>query len=226
MKKLLLGLFLLAGIMSPASAQFGLPSLGGSKPAAGGGNIDELIAKFNAQNILISSATANSLEQIIAALGDKQSIAEEKEKYENIQKITDTGEKAKQEGTLIEDAAGKAQKLLDSSDAQEKMKNLSPQMQQKVAKAIFNVGVAGFQIPGMLETGKKALEIAASNPLQHGAKVLSAKDAVVLFTKALPKMVQIGSSGFKLLQDVKIKADSPSASAELQSTKDDPFAGK
>jgi hypothetical protein len=197
--------------------------LGGSKPS-GGADVGELVTKFNAQNALISSAVANSLEQIIAALGDKTLIATEKEKYEAIQKVTDPQEKAKQEGTLIKEAAGEAQKLLDSKDAQEKMKNLAPQMQQKVAKAIFNVGVAALQVPGMLDTGKKAIEAVGSNPMQI-SKVIPIKDGVALFADALPKMVQIGSSGVKLLQDVKVKAETPSASATLQPSSDSPFGG-
>lgn len=214
---------MLVGIATNASAQFGLPSLGGSKPS-GGADVGELVTKFNAQNALISSAVANSLEQIIAALGDKTLIATEKEKYEAIQKVTDPQEKAKQEGTLIKEAAGEAQKLLDSKDAQEKMKNLAPQMQQKVAKAIFNVGVAALQVPGMLDTGKKAIEAVGSNPMQI-SKVIPIKDGVALFADALPKMVQIGSSGVKLLQDVKVKAETPSASATLQPSSDSPFGG-
>jgi hypothetical protein len=223
MKKFLTGLCMLVGIATNASAQFGLPSLGGSKPS-GGADVGELVTKFNAQNALISSAVANSLEQIIAALGDKTLIATEKEKYEAIQKVTDPQEKAKQEGTLIKEAAGEAQKLLDSKDAQEKMKNLAPQMQQKVAKAIFNVGVAALQVPGMLDTGKKAIEAVGSNPMQI-SKVIPIKDGVALFADALPKMVQIGSSGVKLLQDVKVKAETPSASATLQPSSDSPFGG-
>lgn len=221
MKKILLGLCLLAGIATNASAQFGLPSIGGAK-SSGGADVGELVTKFNAQNALISAAVANSLEQIIAALGDKTTIAAEKEKYEAIQKTTDPQEKAKKEGTLIKEAAGEAQKLLDSNDAQEKMKNLSPEMQQKVAKAIVNVAIAGFQVPGMLDTGKKAVEAVGSNPLQIG-KVLPIKDGVTLFADALPKMIKIGSSGMKLLQDVKIKADTPSATSTLQASSDSPF---
>ena len=223
MKKVLLSLCLLAGVATNASAQFGLPGgFGGGSKAGAGEDTGALVAKFNAQNYLISATVAQSLEQIIASLADKETIAAEKERYENIQKITDPQEKAKQEGTLIKEAGVEAQKALDSKEAQERMKNLSPEMQKKVAKAILNVGIAALQIPGMLETGKQTIQSVASNPLQVG-KVAPVKEGVSLFVEALPKIAKIGTSGFKLLQDVKIKAEAPSATATLQPSNESPF---
>ena len=223
MKKVILSLCLFAGVATTASAQFGLPAgLGGGSKSGAGQDTGALVEKFNAQNYLISKTVAQSLEQIIAALADKEVIAAEKERYEAIQKITDPQEKAKQEGTLIKEASAEAQKAMDSNAAQERMKNLSPEMQKKVAKAILNVGIAALQIPGMIDTGKQTIQSVASNPLQIG-KVAPVKDGVALFVDVLPKMVKIGSSGVKLLQDVKIKAEAPSATATLQPSNESPF---
>jgi hypothetical protein len=225
MKKLICILCIFCGIATSASAQFSLPGgLGGGKSSGGGEDVGVLVEKFNTQNFLISKVVAFSLEQIIGALGDKETIAQERAKYESIEKETNPQEKAKKEGQLIKDSAAQAQKLLDSNESKEKIKNMSPEMQKKVSKAILSVGIAGLQIPGMIDTGKKAIEAAGSNPMQL-PKVLPLKDGVAVFIDTLPKIVKIASTGFSLLKDVKVKADSPTADAKLSApdTNESPF---
>jgi hypothetical protein len=223
MKKIILSLFLVAGFSGHANAQFGLPSLGGSK-SAGGEDAGVLIAKFNAQNYLISSAVSYSMEQIIAAMGDKELIAKEKERFENIQKTTDPQEKAKKEGALIKETAVEVQKILDASDAKQKMQNLSPEMQQKVVKSFITVLAAGFQVPGMIDTGKKAIQSVGNNPMQL-PKILPIKDGITMFVESFPKALTIAQTGFKLAQDVKIKAEAPTANTEIKDSKENPFSG-
>ena len=221
MKKILLSISLIVSLVGTANAQFSLPGLGGSK-SSGGEDAGALIAKFTAQNYLISSAVSYSLEQIIAAMGDKELIAKEKERYENIQKITDPQEKAKQEGILIKEAAVEAQKIIEASDAKQKMQNLSPEMQQKVVKSFITVLAAGFQVPSMIDTGKKAIQSVGNNPMQL-PKIIPIKDGITMFLDSFPKALMIAQTGFKLAQDVKIKAEAPTANTEVKDSKVNPF---
>jgi hypothetical protein len=220
MKKILLNLCITFGVISTAHAQFGLPSLGGGGSKSGGENLGQIVDEFYNKNKIISTGVANSLEQIVGALGDKTDIATEKAKYESYSKTTDPQEKGKQEGTIIKEAGAVAQKLLDSADAKDKMAKLSPEMQKKVVSAILNIANAGLQIPSMLQTGKKGIDSLMANPSAalslSQEKVNSVKNGVSLFTDALPKIVKVGKTGLDLLKDVKVEAGNPSADTPVK----------
>jgi hypothetical protein len=168
--------------------------------------------------LVIREATAYSLMQIVAALGDKTQVATIKASTDSLAKTTDAKEKDSIEGTVIKEQTAVAKQLLDSKEGKERMEKLAPEIQKKVANSILSVGIAALKIPGMLETGKKAIEAAASNPMQ-AAKVLPVKDGVSLFADTLPKMVEIGKVGFQMLSDVKVQAGTPTVEAKLTTDK-------
>lgn len=216
MKRQFLALMLTLGVAGAANAQFG--GLGGLGKSGGGGDVGALIDKFNADNALIREATAYSLLQIVAALGDKTQVATIKASNDSLTKTTDAKEKGSIEGTVIKEQTAVAKQLLESQEGKDRMQKLAPEMQQKVAKSILAVATAALKIPGMLDTGKKAIEGGMSNPLQ-ATKLLPIKDGVTMFAETLPKMVDIGKVGFQMLRDVKVEAGNPSADAKLTADK-------
>jgi len=216
MKRKFLTLMLSLGLLGTAQAQFGtLGGMMGGGKSSGGGDVGALVDEFNRDSGLIQTAVANSLTQIIAALGDKEQIAIVKAKNESLSKTTDTKEIGSIQGSVIKEQSAVAQQLLESASAKEKMDKLAPEMQKKVSLSILNVGIAGLKIPPMLDKGKKAIEGVGSNPMMF-SKIVPIKDGVSLFSDTLPKMTQIASVGFKLMKDVKVDAGTPTASAKME----------
>lgn len=216
MKREFLTLVLSLGVLGTAHAQFGALGgmLGGSK-SSGGGDVSALVDEFNRDSGLIQTAVANSLTQIIAALGDKEQIAVVKAKNDSLSKTTDAKEIGSIQGSVIKEQSVVAQQLLDSASAKEKMEKLAPEMQKKVSLSILNVGIAGLKVPSMLDKGKKAMEGVGNNPMMI-SKIVPIKDGVALFSDTLPKMTQIASVGFKLMKDVKVDAGTPTAGAKME----------
>lgn len=198
--------------------------MGGKPAGGGGGDISTQIDSFNTNAGLINGAVSFSLVQIVAALGDKEQIATVKTQADNLGKATDAKEKGAAQGSIIKTTAGVAAELLNSKDAKAKMEKLSPEMQQKVAKSLFAVGVAALQLPGAIDQGKKIMQEAGSNPMNI-TKVMPVKDGLSMFADALPKLPSLVSTGFKLMRDVKVEPGNPSVDAKLKAVNSDDFNG-
>lgn len=218
MKNKLVALFLALGVASSANAQFGGLGgmLGGSK--GGGGDVGVMAEEFNRDASAINEVVTYSLIQIVAALGDKQQIAAVKAVNDNLSKATDPKEKGSIQGTAIKEQATIAEELLKSDQAKAKVEKMAPEMQQKVAKSIFAVGVASLRIPVMMDKGRKIIEGVGSNPMNI-SKALPVKDGMSVFASALPKMPSILSTGLKLMRDVKVDPGNPAADSKMEADK-------
>jgi hypothetical protein len=216
MKSKVFALVLALGLVPAAHAQFGgLSALtGGAKSSSG--DVGPMIEEFNKDSILINQAVSASLIQIVAALGDKTQIAAVKTITESLSKATEPKEQNAIRGTAIKDQAAVAQELLKAADAKTKVEKLTPEMQQKVAQSIFQVGIAALRIPGMTDKGKKIIEGVGSNPMNMG-KISPIKDGLAMFADAGPKLPTIVSTGLKLMRDVKVNPGNPTVDAKLES---------
>jgi hypothetical protein len=213
MKRKFLVLMLSLGVVGSAHAQFGA-LLGGAKGGGGGGDVSALVDEFNRDSVLIREAVTYSLIQIVAALGDKQQIAEVRAKNDSLSKTTDPKEAGSLQGQAVTQLSVVVQQLLDSADAKQKMEKLSPEMQKKVGQSILAVGIAGLRIPGMLDKGQRAIEGVGANPMMV-TKIVPVKDGVAIFAETLPKLTKIASTGLALMRDVKMEAGTPTADAKL-----------
>lgn len=215
MKNKIFAIFVALGLISSAHAQFGgLGGMLGGGKSSGGGDVSAMVGEFNKDSSLINEAVTYSLIQIVAALGDKEQIAKVKTINDNLTKATDPKEKNAIQGTAIKDQTAVAQELLNSQDAKAKIEKLSPEMQKKVSKSIFAVGVAALRIPGMMDKGKKIMEGIGANPMNIGM-ALPVKDGMSVFASALPKMPTIVSTGLSLMRDVKVDPGNPVADSKL-----------
>jgi hypothetical protein len=219
MKNKIIALFIALGAVSSANAQFGGMGgmLGGGK-SSGGGDVGVLADEFNRDASAINEVVSYSLLQIVAALGDKTQIANVKAVADNLSKTTDPKEKGSLQGTTVKDTAAVAEGLLKSADAKSKVEKMAPEMQQKVAKSIFAVGVASLRIPALMDKGKKIIEGVGSNPMNI-SKALPVKDGLAVFAAALPKMPSILTTGLQLMRDVKVDPGNPAADSKLESDK-------
>jgi hypothetical protein len=226
MKKAIIVAAVAAACVMPAYAQFGgLGGLvGGGKSAGGssGGDVTPAVNEFVKDNAAIRETVAYSLVQIVAALGDKENIAKIKARSDSLAKTTDPKEAGSLQGAIIKDDAAVVQAALEGEHARDRMAKLSPEMQQKVARSIFAVGVASLRIPGMVDKGRKVMESVGSNPMNLG-KVGPVKDGISMFAESAPKIAKIVTSGFALMKDVKVDAGAPTADAKLESDKNITF---
>ena len=215
MKSKVLALLLVLGSVTAAHAQFG--SLGGltGSSKSSGSDVGPMIEEFNKDSTLINQAVSASLFQIVAALGSKEQIAKVKTVSDSLSKTTDAKEQGSIRGTAIKEQSAVAQELLKSDEAKAKVEKLTPEMQQKVGKSIFAVGIAALRIPGLTEKGKKILEGVGSNPMNLG-KVGPIKDGLSMFADAGPKLPMIVSTGLKLMRDVKVDPGNPAADSKLE----------
>lgn len=222
MKNKIIALFIALGAVSSSNAQLGGLGgmlggmLGGGK--SGGGDVGAMAEEFNRDASAINEVVAYSLIQIVAALGDKQQIAAVKAVNDNLAKATDPKEKGSIQGTAIKEQAAIADELLKSDQAKAKVEKMAPEMQQKVAKSIFAVGVASLRIPVMLDKGKRIMEGVGSNPMNI-TKALPVKDGMAVFFDALPKMPSILTTGLKLMRDVKVDPGNPAADSKIEPDK-------
>lgn len=219
MKNKIIALFIALGAVSSANAQFG--GLGGmldGGKSSGGGDVGAMADEFNRDASAINEVVSYSLLQIVAALGDKTQIANVKAVADNLNKTTDPKEKGSIQGTTVKDTAAVAETLLKSADAKAKVEKMAPEMQQKVAKSIFAVGVASLRIPAMMDKGKKIIEGVGSNPMNI-SKALPVKDGMAVFAAALPKMPSILTTGLQLMRDVKVDPGNPAADSKLEADK-------
>lgn len=219
MKNKIIALFIALGAVSSANAQFGgLGGMMGGAKGSGGGDVGVMAEEFNRDASAINEVVSYSLLQIVAALGDKTQIANVKAVADNLNKTTDPKEKGSIQGTVTKDTAAVAEALLKSDEAKAKVEKMAPEMQQKVAKSIFAVGVASLRIPAMMDKGKKILEGVGSNPMNI-TKALPVKDGMAVFAAALPKMPSILTTGLKLMRDVKVDPGNPAADSKFEADK-------
>lgn len=219
MKNKIIALFIALGAVSSANAQFGgLGGMMGGAKGSGGGDVGVMAEEFNRDASAINEVVSYSLLQIVAALGDKTQIANVKAVADNLNKTTDPKEKGSIQGTVTKDTAAVAEALLKSDEAKAKVEKMAPEMQQKVAKSIFAVGVASLRIPAMMDKGKKILEGVGSNPMNI-TKALPVKDGMAVFVAALPKMPSILTTGLKLMRDVKVDPGNPAADSKFEADK-------
>lgn len=219
MKNKIIALFIALGAVSSANAQFGgLGGMLGGGKSSGGGDVGALADEFNRDASAINDVVSYSLLQIVAALGDKTQIANVKAVADNLSKATDPKEKNSLQGTTVKDTAAVAEVLLKSADAKSKVEKMAPEMQQKVAKSIFAVGVASLRIPALMDKGKKIIEGVGSNPMNI-SKALPVKDGMAVFAAALPKMPSILTTGLQLMRDVKVDPGNPAADSKLEADK-------
>lgn len=211
-RKFLVSLVVLGASVS-AHAQFG--GLLGGRSGGGGGDVSGQIEKFNGDSALISKAVAYSLLQIKAALGTKEEAAQVKKVAEDLSKATDAKEAGALQGTVIKTDAARANELLRSADAKDKLQKLQPEVQKKVAQSILSVGIASLKIPGLLDGGKKIIEGVGTNPMMV-TRLGGVKDGMSMLADALPKLGPIVSTGLSLMREVKVDPGNPSASAELK----------
>lgn len=221
MKNKIIALFIALGAVSSANAQLGgLGGLGGmlGGSRSGGGDVGAMADEFNRDASAINEVVTYSLIQIVAALGDKQQIAAVKAVNDNLAKTTDPKEKGSIQGTAIKEQAAIADELLKSDQAKAKVEKMEPEMQQKVAKSIFAVGVASLRIPVMMDKGRKIIEGVGSNPMNI-TKAIPVKDGMAVFIAALPKMPSILTTGLKLMRDVKVDPGNPAADSKIEPDK-------
>ena len=216
MKKKILAMMIAVGVISSAHAQFGNIGgmLGGGK-SSGGGDVSVMVDEFNKDSSMVNEAVTYSLIQIVAALGDKRQIAAVKAISDNLTKTTDPKERGSIQGTAIKEQATVAQELLKSQEAKAKVEKLSPEMQKKVSKSIFAVGIAALRIPGMMDKGRKIMEGVGSNPMAISS-ALPVKEGMSVFADAMPKMPTIVSTGLSLMRDVKMDPGNPTIDAKLE----------
>jgi hypothetical protein len=213
MKQKLLGLILLLGVSLSANAQFG--GLLGGKPAAGGGGADPAaIEKFTVDAALINKAITYASLQIIAALGDKNNLAGIKQSLEKMNSSDPKDQNAVM-GTVLKTDLAASIDLLKSKEGKEKMEKLSPEMQQKVAKSIFAVGVAALRLKPMMDNGQKVVQGMGSNPAML-SKLGLVKDSLSLLGTAAPKVPDLVTAGFALMKDVKVDPGNPTSDSELK----------
>lgn len=216
MKQKIIALLMLLGMSMGAQAQFG--GLGGKLGlggGGGGGSDPAAIEKFTADALLINRAVTYSTLQIKAALGDKQNLATVKESIEKMNKATDPQEQNAVMGTIMKTELADSIDLLKSKEGKERMAQLSPDMQKKVAKSLFSVGVAALRVKPMMDNGQKAVQSMASNPAML-AKVGLVKGSLSLLADAAPKLPDLVSTGFAMMKDVKVDPGNPTADAELK----------
>ncbi len=220
MKNKIIALFIALGAVSSANAQLGglggmLGGMLGGGKSSGGGDVGAMADEFNRDASAINEVVSYSLIQIVAALGDKQQIAAVKAVNDNLAKTTDPKEKGSIQGTAIKEQAAVADELLKSDQAKAKVEKMAPEMQQKVAKSIFAVGVAALRIPVMMDKGMKIIEGIGSNPMNI-TKAIPVKDGMAVFAAALPKMPSILTTGLKLMRDVKVDPGNPAADSKME----------
>ena len=213
MKQKLLALLLLLGVSLSANAQFG--GLLGGKPAAGGGGADPAaIEKFTVDAALINKAITYASLQIIAALGDKNNLAGIKQSLDKMSSSDPKDQNAVM-GTVLKTDLAVATDLLKSKEGKEKMEKLSPEMQQKVAKSIFAVGVAALRLKPMIDNGQKAVQSMGSNPAML-SKLGLVKESLSLLATAAPKVPDLVTVGFALMKEVKVDPGNPTANSDLK----------
>ncbi len=216
MKNKIIALLIALGAVSSANAQFGgLGGMLGGGKSSGGGDVGAMAEEFNRDASAINEVVSYSLIQIVAALGDKQQIAAVKAVNDNLAKTTDPKEKGSIQGTAIKEQAAVADELLKSDQAKAKIEKMAPEMQQKVAKSIFAVGVASLRIPVMMDKGRKIIEGVGSNPMNI-TKAIPVKDGMAVFAAALPKMPSILTTGLKLMREVKVDPGNPAADSKME----------
>jgi hypothetical protein len=210
-----------------AHAQFGgLGALKGNKSESkdtGSADLGSKADKFSADAALIREAVAYSLLQIQAAVSDKDKIAEAKKSYESLKGATDPKESAAKAGTIIKDTGAEVALALKSEETQEKIKNLSPEMQKKVASSLLAVGIASLKLPKLLEEGQGILQGLSSNMMANMSRIGPLKDGLSSLGEAAPKLPPIVSAGFQLLKNAKVDAVTPTEGAELKVDKDVTF---
>ena len=217
MKQKLAALFLLLGISLTANAQFG-GLLGGSKASGGAGADPAAIEKFTADAALINKAISYAALQIVAALGDKDKLAIVKESLEKM-KSSDPKDQNAVMGTVFKTDLAASIDLLKSKEGKERMEKLSPDMQKKVAKSIFAVGVAAFRLKPLLDNGQKALQSMGSNPAML-SKIGLVKDSLSLLGNAAPKVPDLVTAGLALMKEVKVDPGNPTADSVLTADAD------
>ena len=92
---------------------------------------------------------------------------------------------------------------LKSAETQEKIKNLSPEMQKKVAASLLAVGIASLKLPKMLEDGQGILQGLSSNMMANMSRIGPLKDGLSSLGEAAPKLPPIVSAGFQLMKNAK-----------------------
>lgn len=217
MKTKLFALMIVMGACTTANAQFGGLGgmLGGAGRSASSADAGSLIDQFNKDSELISGAVSYSLIQIVAALGDKTQIAAVKTLNDNLASSTDPKEQGSIRGTVIKEQSAVAQELLKSDEAKAKMEKLSPEMQKKVAKSLFAVGIASLRLPGLADKGKGIVSGVGSNPM-YISKLPAVQSGLTMLGDAIPKLPSIVSTGFKLMRDVKLDPGTPTADTKLE----------
>lgn len=193
--------------------------MGGSKGGGGNIDIDKAVAGFNGDAALLREAIFYSMVQINAALRNKEDRATTKAALEAREGKTDPKEQGAIEGNYIKSNLAATNTLLASEDAKQRMAKLEPQMQQRVAKSMFAVGVAALRLPKTVDTGKKIMESVGSNPMNI-SKVVPVKDGLALFADVLPKLPELVSVGMKMMRDVKVDPGNPTAEATITPVKD------
>lgn len=215
MKTKLFVLALTLGLSSVSHAQFGGLGGFGGKSGGGGGDVSAQVDSFNKDAVLIRNVVDNSLQQIVGALGDKTQLAAVKEQAANLAKTTDTKEAENLQGTIVKNNLSAATELIASKDAKEKMEKLSPEMKEKVGKAIFSIGVAAIKLPDTVQKGKGIIESVGSNPMNI-SKALPVKNGLSLFADILPKLPTLVSTGMSLMKDVKVNPGNPGADSKME----------
>ncbi len=203
-----------------AHAQLG--GLGGMLSSLRGGgsvDIDKAVASFNTDAVVLREAIFYSMVQITGALKNKEEMAKTKQALDAVVSTTNPNEAASIQGIFIRTNFAAQNAFLGSSAAKDAMAKLEPDMQQRVAKSIFAVGVAALRIPKTLDTGKRIVESVGSNPLII-PKALPVKDGLVLFADILPRLPTLVSTGMAMLREVKVDPGNPTAEAKLEFDKD------
>jgi len=174
--------FLAAG---SAFAQFGgLGGLGGSKPAAGGGDVSQQVEDFVKRSAIISALVSRALGRINDAFRSDTDAAAARAERESISKITDPKEKQARTAKLVESESAAAAQLAKSADLEAKMAGLDAKKKQQVAEGLFNFGIGALQAIPLFDNGKAIIQSVVSNPMQ-ALKVEPVKEAVPLLEKVI-----------------------------------------
>lgn len=215
MKAKIVALCLLFGISLGANAQFGgLGGLLGGGKSSGGAD-PAAVEKFTVDAILVNKTVSSALLQITAALSDKEKIAAVKESFDKLNATTDPKEQGAIMGTIYKTHLAATTDLLKSEEAKARLKNLSPEMQKKVARALLNVGIAALRFKPMLDNGNSMVQSIGSNPALL-AKLPVIKESISLLAEAGAKVPELVSLGFSMMKTVNVDPGNPTAESKFE----------
>jgi hypothetical protein len=207
-----LALAILACTALPAAAQLG-GLLGGAKPAAASGNIDQDVKSFLDK----SGAIEGTLLTASSAIADAYASEEERAKMASIRdavgKATDPKEAAAKRAEGIQTAQAIAKRNAGAEDLNAKTNALSDNKKQLLAKGVALFLSGALQAKDLVPSGQGVVSSVSGNPMAIG-KVMPVKDALPRLSNAVSFAAESTPKLIKALQGAKVKVVEPKSSTE------------